>query len=240
MKKFWSLVFILLALLGYKVVASFDEPVEFQSLESKTGENLPVVNEIQLITNETEDVWMMRQHHARMSANKEHWDRLAIVVSKNNSPKQAEYFQLPPGKIEWTAETRELRLPNKIDCSNCHINGPRKIRPDPAAGSHSLAQKIKLFWWNLKLQRYGKLVNKSYAKLTTEKSGHEVTLMNSKFSKTMCDACHHDGPTGRGSLRLRHSSVIQFMVTKGFMPPSQFFLSKKQQDIVHKTYQITN
>lgn len=52
---------------------------------------------------------MNQSHHgSKVSAGL--WDRLAIVIDKNQEPKRATFYQLAPGKLEWQENLPQIKL----------------------------------------------------------------------------------------------------------------------------------
>ena len=137
-------------LIGFALL--FDETsVLIQSRESKTLDDKPVYNQISYFTNKKQDVWMMNQSHHGLKAELQEWDRLAIVIDKNKSPKEVTFLQLPPGELKWEEGLIKQKINYKVSCFMCHSNGPRAIRPDDKSLQVSTFSKAKIFVWNLRI-----------------------------------------------------------------------------------------
>jgi hypothetical protein len=185
-----------------------DQPILIHSLESKGEKNQDVFNKISYQSSAYEDVWTMRQSHHGL--NSKEWDLLKIVIDKTKKPYEVEFFQLDP--------VSQKPIEYRVSCFNCHSNGPRAIRYDEKVPLN-LKEKWTIFWWNLKIKTYGRVVESSESKKVKRKiffQSPEPFERQTLEAKT-CLKCHHEQE--RGKLTRQQSETIKFMVQKGFMPP---------------------
>lgn len=225
-----SLVFMAgLLITGLYLVASDKQSVTIESFESKTIQDKEVYNQIKYFSFEGKDVWMMRQSHQGIRYEKNKWDRLAIIVDKKN--KIAEFMQLPPGELVWSDELPQKRIENRVACYLCHSNGPRVIRPtDSAEASLSWNEKVKIFFWNLKIKSYGQMQSQG-----KEPFRHQGKIENDKLQVKTCLICHSEGHFySRGYLTRQNSTTISFMVKNKIMPPIGFSLSAEEEKQINR------
>ncbi len=104
-------------------MAFMSTSILFQSLESKAIDGSADFNRIRWFQLADQDVWMMNQSHHGISAEKEKWDRLAIVVDKTTTPPTAKFYQLKSGPLVWSEDIIQQRVPYKVSCFICHANG---------------------------------------------------------------------------------------------------------------------
>ncbi|HWU42154.1 MAG TPA: hypothetical protein VN132_01910 [Bdellovibrio sp.] len=230
--KFGFAVLVLLAGI-LLVVRHGDQEVFIESLESKTRERGPVFNKIKFFSSKDKDIWMMNQSHHGATAEKNLWDRLAIVVDKRTSPKTARFFQFESGALEWKEDLN--RKPFRVSCM-CHNNGPRAIRPnmDSSLVPLSWGERIKIGWWNIRIKLYGRIqpdiihdVEDRSEKIPFRHHGiHD----NDILKVGTCVKCHKDeGLFARGFLHRQQSPTIHFMVESGQIPPPGFSLSPQEK-----------
>jgi hypothetical protein len=194
--------------------------VEFISHESKHMNGDPIYNRIYFHTQRDEDIWMMQQQQKQYDSHFKKWDRLAIIVNRKHNT--TEFYQLQPGPLEWTDQTRKLAIPNKVNCLLCHSNGPRGIRPDP---NHTLTfgNRLLVKLWNNQIKRYPKLsLELKQANVFVETR----TTVPKQLRLKACSRCHNDAEDGRNFLSTLNQLSIQFMLENKFMPPQGENLSK--------------
>lgn len=227
--------FVMACLIGLLVfVVHDDQEVFIESKESKTTTGGPVFNRIKWFKFQDKEIWMMNQsHHGSLTPLKS-WDRLAIVVDKNQSPPTARFYQFEPGPLEWQ-EGLEQR-PFKVSCFMCHNNGPRVIRPnyDSPFDPTQLKDKLKITYWNLRIRLYGRVLaspihdaqDKSQLPPFRFRSPYE----NEPLHVATCIKCHKEsGFLARGLLRRQQVPTIKFMLESGQMPPLGFHLSSQEK-----------
>lgn len=232
MRKFSKLLFIGAPLLagGLLFFQANDRPIVFESEESKTEEGGPVFNRVHFISRRNQDIWMMQQSHSGRGVPFHTWDRVAIVVEKTKTPKQARFIQLEPGPLEWseTAKKREFR----VSCFMCHANGPRAIRPDYGSKNVkvSLGDSLRIKLLNLRINAYGRVlydpIHDEEDKVRQVPFRFQGALENNRLTVASCTKCHSDsGLFSRGYLRRQHAITMEFMLSNRHMPPLWFRLS---------------
>ena len=232
MKSISKIVAIILVLVvGLLVyIANDDQEVFVESRESKSASGGVVFNIIKYIQSGDLDIWMMNQSHHGFSASEKSWDRLAIVIDKNRTPKVARFYQLTSGPLEWSEKFTETSF--KVSCFVCHNNGPRVIRPnyespfDPS----SFWDKIKISYWNFKIKSYGRVLTDSHHdeadKTQVPPFRYRSPYENEPLKVATCIKCHKEsGFLARGLLRRQQISTIKFMLDAGQMPPLGFQMS---------------
>lgn len=219
-------VFILIALSGFVTGWHAIPPhffvAEFVSHESKHVNGDPIYNRILLLTKGDEEIWMMQQQQKQYDSHFQKWDRLAIVV--NNLQKTVQFYQLRPGPLEWTTETRQMAIPNKVNCLICHANGPRAIRPDPKT-SLSWKNRLQIMLWNQRIKRSPRLSTEHVQQKNFDK---DYPSAKSQLLIKACARCHNDSENGRGYLTTQHRFSIVFMLENHLMPPQSAALPKKE------------
>lgn len=226
---------ILICLTGLLIISAWDhQDVLIESTESKTTSGDPVFNKIRWLQFKEIDVWLMNQSHHGLNAHETSWDRLAIVVEKNRSPKVARFFQFEPGPLEWQENMRER--PFKVSCFMCHNNGPRVIRAhdDSILASTSLKDKLKIAYWNLRIKSYGRVivspVHDARDKVDWPPLRLRSAYENDVLKVRTCANCHKEsGFLARGLLRRQQLPAIKFMLESGEMPPFGFSLSSQEK-----------
>jgi hypothetical protein len=223
------LLFLIGAIIILKIytawtVSSETPEIFFRSWESKTLAGGPVYNTIKLIKKKNLDIWMMNQSHHGSSPNPEQIDRLAIVVRDQ----VASFYQLEPGPLSWTDEILNRKIDLKVNCIQCHSNGPRVIRAAPDFKSLlSVKQNINLFILNLKIKFYGKIKNQLWMHKSEIDLGEPQKALNIK----VCMKCHNGGKTlfGRSILTLQNRETIKFLLNENQMPPPGFSISEGER-----------
>ena len=222
-----SILISLLILLG-KGTSSLGV-VSFESLESQTVHLTPVYNEIHFEQKGSQDIWTMLQSHRGPHLPKTDWDSISIVVEGGI----ASFYQLPQGTTRWSEEVRPI--PYKAKCLLCHANGPRAIRPNPNSNDVILSwkEKLQIAFWNLRIKSYGRLKN-----IGDPRYGNiqfQDKLAQEPLQIKSCTRCHKEsGFFARGTLTRQHFMPIQFMLSKGLMPPLGLSISQKEKEGVLK------
>jgi len=211
--------------------------VIIESQESLNSEMKPVYNEIQFFPGWDQDVWMMNQSHFGPKPSAHQWERLAIVIDKKKSPKTVRFYQLEPGKLEWSEDLLEKRVLNRASCFTCHNNGPKALRPVYESTNAPLTwtDRLKIQAWNFRIKTYGRI---AYDPKHSEEDAHlKVPFRyvkeryNDKLTVKTCTVCHKEsGFMARGALERQQTSTIEFMVDNGYMPPPGFKLSEKEKE----------
>lgn len=205
--------------------------IMIQSKESKTIDGLPVYNSIKLIREKNKDIWMMNQSHFGQNPDPTMLDRLVIIVDTSTKPKSAEFYQLPPGKLEWSDDLRLKKIDYKVSCFMCHANGPRAIRPDYEKLNVSTLDQLKIKFWNYKISRYGRIkVNELETENSATPFRYKSELDNQKLNIKTCSKCHNekDSP-GRGLLVRQNLIAIQYLVEHQIMPPAGYEMSESEK-----------
>ena len=200
-----------------------------RSWESKTIHGQPVYNTIKLIKKKNKDIWMMNQSHVGLKPMPQELDRLAIVVQDQ----VASFYQLPPGSLEWSENLLDKKIDLKVNCMQCHSNGPRAIRAAPDYRSLlAFKETTNLFFMNLKIKFYGKIKNQ----LWMAESEFVNTDVHSAITSKTCLRCHNDGqsPFGRSALTLQQRDTIRFLIDQKQMPPPGFSLSEIERSELEK------
>lgn len=180
------------------------EPITFASKESRTSDNKVVYNEVKWLQSQGKDTWLMKQSHQGLDHPKGEWDELKIVVENKN----VSFFQMKGNK----------QIPFKVSCFNCHSNGPRAIRPMDAERL-SLSQKTQIFFMNMRIKTYGRLIAKNTI-VGDVPFKHEGKITNETLKLAACIKCHNeDGFLSRGPLTRQQGESISFMVKNDLMPP---------------------
>ncbi len=211
-----------------------EQPIRFQSFESKTLNDGPVFNKIKLFQYADKDVWMMNQSHFGLNTSLEKQDRLAIVIEKNKIQKTAYFMQIEPGPLEWSESLYQKKINFKVSCFICHANGPRAIRAD-LTGEINLSyfNQIKIKYLNSKIVEYG---------LVKENQLHQIedldlktpfryrgVIENEELNLKKCTKCQ-DG-VWRSKLTRQNFLPIQFLIKNHQMPPNKNLNSVEIQKI---------
>ena len=228
---------LMLGLLMASLVFLFDvdeQEITIQSLESRTTENKPVYNKIKFIKSGSKKIWMMNQSHAGLTNDLSKWERLAIVVEN----KKASFYQFEAGPLEWSEDLLKKQVSYRVTCFMCHNNGPRAIRPDGDGLKLSYAEQTKIFFWNLKIKSYGRILESDQMKLSDEERKtpfkHRSGLDNETLNVKTCLHCHkEEGFLARGKLTRQQAGTIEFLVKNKLMPPAGFSLSNKEQNQIN-------
>lgn len=217
---------ILLALIIFD-----DEPILIQSLESMTVKNGPVFNKIYFQSFSDKDIWMMNQSHHGLQASNHKWDRLAIIVDKSKSPKEATFLQLPPGELKWNDNLMTQKINYKVSCFMCHANGPRAIRPNYKDFDMPIVSKARVLLWNLKIKSYG-LVNENPEQVNEDQNlatpfKHRSSADNIELNVKSCTQCHNGDNSwpARNKLTRQNNIAIKFMLENKIMPPPGFSIT---------------
>lgn len=172
---------------------------------------------------------MQQNHGEETDLNYLEWDRLAIVVDKTQKPYQAKYYQFKGGDLKLASANEQS--PFRARCFACHANGPRAIRPNNQSERVPLRlkDKVKIFWWNLRIKSYGQVIGLSGQKEVGEvKFKSSSVVLNKSLNLKSCIACHGSGKI-RAGLTLEHLDTMKFLVSHNIMPPFPFNLSTKDK-----------
>lgn len=230
----WLLVLLLVPSLfcaGLFAISNFsDGSIEIESLESKTNDGAPVYNRIWRSVRGPFDIWMMQQSHQGPNLAHNLWDRLAIVVDRNNQT--ARFYQLEPGELVWSEKSKDV--PFKVACFLCHANGPRAIRPNFASLDAPLSWKnsARIFTWNLRIKTYGRILPDPVHLPAGTRFRAEGTFANERLPARTCALCHNNHWWGRGELLRQHFMPIRFMLKNGNMPPPGIPLSMDEHKAI--------
>lgn len=199
------------------LLATDQQEVLIQSLESRTSQNEAVYNKIKYIRQNDREIWMMNQSHAGLVADETKWERLAIIIQNN----QVSFYQIEAGPLEWSDELLKKQVPYRATCFACHNNGPRAIRPDQEGVKLSFIDQTRIFFWNIRIKLYGHLSESSEMKMLDPSRQVPFKHRNEFDLQTLeaetCLKCHNENKRGR--LTRQQSGTIEFMVKRGFMPP---------------------
>lgn len=226
----------LIAILSLLLIVIYDQQeVSFESWESKSTQGDSVYNKIKWFQFQDQDVWMMNQsHHGPMAAAGE-WDRVAIVIDKTKSPKQARFYQFEPGPLVWS-ENIQVK-PYRVSCFMCHSNGPRVIRPQPESVTAPLSfyDKLKISYWNFRIKNYGRVVESPDHKILDQDQmppfRYQSQYENEQLKVKACLKCHNDlSQSSLGPLTRQQLPTIRFMLANGLMPPKAERISKKEKN----------
>ena len=171
----------------------------------------------------------MNQSHFGLNAEKNKWERLAIVIED----KKASFYQIEPGPLEWSEDLIKKQVTYRATCFMCHNNGPRAIRPDYDKLNISWADRVKILFWNLKIKSYGRILP-SEEMLQADQNRkvpfrHPSDLDNQELKVATCIKCHNDnGLIARGFLKRQQAGTIEFMIEHKIMPPPGFSISEKE------------
>jgi hypothetical protein len=204
-------------------------------MESKTLSGRSVYNRILFYEKDEKDIWLMQQSHHGLDKKWNQWDRLAIVVDKSTSPKRAQFFQLPPGKMKTEmGALRSLEIQPRIDCLRCHSNGPRLIRPKQLKTSgawENVLHTARLLWWNLKILTYGRVnVSLSPRQVRNHWLRPEIAHGADQLEVKTCSKCHRNqGLFARGPLTRYQVETIRFLIESKSMPPWGHTLSEQEK-----------
>jgi hypothetical protein len=224
-------------LLGVGSLAYFDSSaIRFQSLESKTMENGPVFNEVRYLKHSGKEIWMMNQSHHGLQAPAQQWDRLAIVISRENEKKVSHFYQLPPGRLEWSEDLPAQNLNLKVSCFACHNNGPRAIRPDNEGLSLNAWSKLRVQLWNLKIKTSGRIYESEKQRAEDQHAAVPFRRAQDRLNESLkietCSLCHREESEeggkawfARGILKRQQRATIAFLTENKLMPPPGFELS---------------
>ena len=217
------------------------QTVTFKSWESKGPSGGEVYNEITYYKEGKKDIWIMRQSHNGIDREKKTWDKIALIVEN----KKVNFYQLKPGENNLN---QFQKIPLKVDCLNCHANGPRLIRPAPDF-SLSLFEQLKIIGWNYQIRSVGNITSfpdKKFKELYSSRLSFSIRktqyyewytrrgLLEKQSAKGLslsaCVKCHSDqGP--RGLLSKKQVNSIQFLVENKLMPPRHLLNSQELLEI---------
>lgn len=210
-------------LVSLSTILKLDKEVVIESIESKTSRGGKVFNKIKLLSDNKEDIWLMKQNHREL---KGEWDELKIVVNKTKRPYKAYFSQLKNG----------IETEFRVSCFKCHANGPRAIRPNLKSKiiNNNFVDRILVFAWNLKIKHYGNIespqnvkLNEKYRKVPLK---YEGQLDNKVIKVESCNLCHGTNSyLGRAQLVYQQKATILHLVRTGQMPPWPFKLFKGDQ-----------
>ena len=205
-----------------------DDEILIQSLESRTLEDKPVYNKIKLVRQQGREIWMMNQSHNGIETAK--WERLAIVVEDG----RASFYQFSGGELDWDESLLKRQTTYRVSCFMCHSNGPRAVRPDYENHNVGLVNKVKIFFWNLKIKSYGRIVENDNQKNLDAglkvPFRHRSAFDNETIQVKTCQKCHNENSFfGRGELTRQNALTIEFMVKNNKMPPEGFSLSEYEK-----------
>jgi hypothetical protein len=234
MKKLILIIFILtgLTLTAGLFFVFNSEEVLFESKESKTMDLGAVYNKIKWVSSKDQDVWMMNQSHHGVEAEKNKWERIAIVIDKTKTPYQASYYQFEPGSLDWNPDLIKNRKTYRASCFLCHNNGPRAIRPQEQ--SVSIKDKIIIAAWNLRIKTYGRVVYNPIHDQEDKKAEvvfrHHMKGDNDRLKVKSCMVCHKEsGFLSRGLLSRQQRGTIKHLVENNQMPPAGFSLTENDK-----------
>lgn len=221
-------------ILSALVLFQTDSEILIKSLESKTTENKDVFNKIKFIPGLKKDIWMMNQSHHGLTNERSLWDRLAIVVNKDSTKKTVQFYQLPPGELNWDENLRYKAQAYRVSCFMCHSNGPRVIRADESDQPLDLKSKILIGYFNLRIKSYGVIEeDHTYKEIDQNRSvpfRYRSHLDNEILNIKSCTKCHNEsGLFSRGFLRRQNLIAIKFMLNNKLMPPLGFSISESDQ-----------
>ena len=207
-----------------------ENPVLFESLESKGKNDSIVYNKVYLSTESGKDIWLMEQSHGDLNAKKSDWDKVAIVVEKGEK-KRARFFQLQQGPEPISMNLRPVNF--KAPCAACHSNGPRAIRPnfESPMAQVSYWDRARLFLWNLRIKSYGPMDSEAVG---SQKPFH-LDAHSARLQVKACTRCHNaKGRFARNKLTREHFMAIRFMLQQGLMPPPGFGFSSEERKAVER------
>lgn len=224
------------SLVSFYVAATVpgDTPeVFFRSWESKTIHGQPVYNTVKLIKQKTRDIWLMNQSHVGLNPLPQELGRLAIVVHNQ----VASFYQLKPGPLEWDESLFDKKIDLKVNCMQCHSNGPRAIRAAPDFKSLlAFKETTNLFFMNLKIKFYGQIKTQLWM------AENELVNANTYPALTIktCLQCHNNGNSslGRTILTLQQKDTIRFLIEQKQMPPPGFSLSESERHDLEKQIRL--
>lgn len=207
-----------------------DTEILIQSQESRTLEGKPVFNKISYQRKDGKDIWMMNQSHFGVNPAENKWERLAIVIEN----KKASFYQVKPGPLEWSEDLIKMQVSYRATCFTCHNNGPRAIRPQADGINISWPNKFKIFFWNLKIKSYGRILPSEEMASADQRRAtpfrHNSDLDNQELKVAACIRCHNDeGLFARGFLKRQQAGTIEFMIVNKLMPPPGFSLPASEQ-----------
>lgn len=219
-----------------------EEPILFQSAESSAPAFGPILNRVQWVSEPDCDLWIMQQNQARRSHPFLNWDRLAILIDKTKTPKEARFFQLAPGPVAPSLASLHQEREYRVTCGACHVNGPRALRPvfsffgtpagETPAVTIGLREFARLQLWNLRIKTYGRIVTPPPTEMV---AGHRRRVPflfpgeHARLTVKTCAYCHNDSWWGRGTLTRAQVPSIRFLVEGGHMPPPGLSLSAEER-----------
>ena len=149
-------------------------------------------------------------------------------MDKTKAGKTAYYFEFDPKAVP-TGQLPGLAM-FRASCANCHVSGPRVIRPKARESSAFPLKETKaglMTVWNQKIANYR--VVEDYL------SDHEATMFPSHSSQSEileleeCAECHNkSNHSVRGPLRRKHGDSILYLVKHLEMPMIDEGESKKR------------
>jgi hypothetical protein len=152
----------------------------------------PTLNSIEWLANADFDVWLLRQKIFR----EDDFRSYALVYDKRKAPPTAYYVQVERNGYKWRGGS----------CYECHVNGPRLIRPlKPALASD---------------QRALETFNAYLATLPAVETHFPISEPRDRGAERLrlqkCDQCHND--VERGAIYSTHAAASAFLVASGEMP----------------------
>ncbi len=194
------------------LVVACHSPLTIISTESKTASGEEIFNTIEFKQTNNQDIWSMKQSHGYKAYQDNLYDDLEIIVDKKTSPYTVSYYQKGGFKVQ---------------CTLCHSNGPRMIRPTEGySSSLSFQNRLKIAYWNLIIKSYG---NTQTLDTTNELQfkGPDQDSLNIKT----CNKCHNEGNSflSRNRLQRGNSLTIKHLTESNAMPPWPYSLTKEEK-----------
>lgn len=151
----------------------------------------PVLNSIQLLSNKSFDIWILRQKTFAESD----FRTYALVHEKRKFPNEAYYIQIKDDGYYWRGGT----------CYECHVNGPRLIRPlrDDLVSDDSIMRSINQYILSLPV-------------IETHFPENEPRNASSRLRLEKCDRCHND--VDRAAIYQVHAATTEMLVAAHEMP----------------------
>jgi hypothetical protein len=232
MNKMWKTAGVGASILLVLIPASLilaNQPISFESLESKTQTGAPIFNQVKFVPGWKRDVWLMRQSQHGYDPDLSKWDRLAIVVDKTQRPYRADFYQFTPGRKLVLAEPAEA-APYKARCYACHANGPRAIRPEFSSLKlrPGIMDRFAFAAMNLRVETYGRVLSfpgQNFPGGAPFRSS--MPIFSRPLDMKTCLKCHSEHGIRR-PLKLEHIGTARFLVNRGLMPPFPFRASPEE------------
>ena len=195
--------------------------VSFTSEESKTQDEINVLNRIHYFPGKRFDIWFMSQNRADHGLDFAHWNKLMILVDKAAIPKRAFYFEFGTQALEHGQAPKPA--PYTAACFTCHASGPRVIRKQNSNWLPDLNPKAEALMgkWNQEIAHY-KQVATYLPKADLHSPLPPIRFADARNNEELkhhsCTECHNANDGLRAPILRQHQYTALALLENGHMP----------------------